>query len=98
MMLSLSISTQTTQGYLRMGNVKLPLIALHEYYGQLQPFALNCNQSKPALKEIFLLARHGGETEKSLEAPLLPCTSMPFTCSCAAMDPVALSPGKQPQC
>lgn len=68
MMLSLSISTQTTQGYLRMGNVKLPLIALHEYYGQLQPFALNCNQSKPALKEIFLLARHGGETEKSLEA------------------------------
>lgn len=38
MMLSLWIAAQTTQGYLRMGNVKLPLIAfncpliaLHEY-------------------------------------------------------------------
>lgn len=97
MTLSLCITAQITEDYLRMGNVKLPLIALHEYYRQLQPFALKCNQSKHALKEIFSLARHGGETEKLRESPLLPSTSMTFTCSCAATDPVALSPGKQPQ-
>lgn len=90
-MLSLCIAAQITQSYLRTGNVKLPSVALHKYYRQLQPFALKCNQSKPALKETFPLARHGGEV-KLLESPQLPGTSMSFTCRCAAMDPVASEP------